>query len=51
MTAADFERVCSKLDTISRSYDNSADRYEAAIEKAVKTKKICETTKNKIERK
>ena len=51
MTAADFDRICSKLNTISRSYESSAGRYEAAIEKVVKTKEICETTKNKIERK
>ena len=32
MTAADFDRVCSKLNSISNSYERSAGRYEAAIE-------------------
>ena len=51
MTAADFERVCSKLNSISNSYEKSAGRYEAAIDKVVKTRNICQTTKNKVERK
>ena len=51
MTAADFDRVCSKLNSISRSYEKSAGRYEAAMDKVVKTIEICQTTKNKIERK
>jgi len=51
MTAADFDRVCSKLNSISRSYERSAGRYENAIKKVEKTKEVCQTTKNKIERK
>ena len=51
MTAADFDRVCSKLNSISRNYQRTADRYQTTIEKVVKTKEICDTTKNKIERK
>ena len=32
MTAADFEKVCAQLNSISSSYDKSAQRYEACIE-------------------
>ena len=41
MTAADFDKVCKQLEAMSASYENSAQRYEKAIETTVKTIKTC----------
>ena len=35
------EKVCSQLEEISQSYQNSAERYEQAILTTEKTMKIC----------
>ena len=50
MTAAEFDKVCKQLTAISSSYENSAKRYEKAIETTEKTIKVCQRADQKIDR-
>ena len=51
MTAAEFEsRVCNKLDSMRTSYEKTAQRYEAAIEQTIRTKKCADNAIAKIDR-
>ena len=51
MTAAEFEeRVCDKLNKISKDYDDQAQRIMAAIKQTEKTKDVCDYTTQRIDR-
>ena len=50
MTAADFDRVCSQLQAMSASYEQTAKRYEKVIELNEKTIKTCRDGEQRVDR-